>query len=156
MTVAAQEESATDDLQADQIEHQFALLFDMYRSRVRAQAAEIDPALQPSGYRTLLELVVVGPASAGALAEQVGFDKSVLSRQLQQLERLGLISRAPDPADRRSVTVSATADAVDRIRRIRSGARDQFRRGLGRWPEDDLLELSRLLGNLVALTDDLA
>ena len=35
------------------LERQFALLFSLYRTRLRQQAADVDPALQPSGFRTL-------------------------------------------------------------------------------------------------------
>ncbi|WP_420368736.1 MarR family winged helix-turn-helix transcriptional regulator [Curtobacterium sp. L1-20] len=135
----------------DGIEQQFAILSDAYRLRLRQQASELDPALQPAGYRILLELVLGGPLGAGTLAEQIGFDKSALSRQLHQLEDLGLVAREPDPADRRGVVISATATAVERVRAVRSELRDEFRRGLAAWPVQDLEDLSRLLGQLAAV-----
>lgn len=130
------------------LEQQFALLFSAYRTRLRQQASDVDPALQPSGFRTLQELVSRGPVGAGELAESLGFDKSVLSRQLRQLESLGLVSRGQDPDDRRAVVITPTDDAVARIERIRNGARDEFRTNLAAWPTRDLDELARLLANL--------
>ena len=130
------------------LERQFALLFSLYRTRLRQQAADVDPALQPSGFRTLQELVNGGPVGAGELAESLGFDKSVLSRQLRQLETLGLVSRGQDPDDRRAVVISPTEDAVARMERIRSDARDEFRANLTEWSTHDLDELARLLANL--------
>ncbi|PZE62283.1 MarR family transcriptional regulator [Curtobacterium sp. MCPF17_047] len=130
------------------LERQFAALFSAYRTRLRQQATDVDPALQPSGFRTLQELVDRGPVGAGELAESLGFDKSVLSRQLRQLESLGLVSRGQDPADRRAVVISPTDDAVARMERIRTGARDEFRTNLAEWPTRDLDELARLLANL--------
>ena len=135
----------------DDIEQQFAILSDAYRVRLRQQAAELDPSLQPAGYRILLELVLGGPLGAGALAEQIGFDKSALSRQLHQLEELGLVAREPDPADRRGVVIRPTDTAVERVRAVRSDLRDEFRRGLTAWPIEDLEDLSRLLGQLAAV-----
>ena len=85
---------------------------------------------------------------AGELAESLGFDKSVLSRQLRQLETLGLVSRGQDPDDRRAVVISPTEDAVARMERIRSDARDEFRANLTEWSTHDLDELARLLANL--------
>ncbi|MBT2504130.1 MarR family winged helix-turn-helix transcriptional regulator [Curtobacterium sp. ISL-83] len=137
----------------DRIEQQFAAFFDGYRQRLRQQAAQLDPALQPSGYRTLFELVIGGPVGAGALAERLGFDKSVLSRQLHQLDDLGFVSREPDPSDRRAVVISATPDAVVRINQMRTDARDAFRGELSGWPEQDLDDLSRLLAKLAVLND---
>jgi DNA-binding MarR family transcriptional regulator len=132
----------------DDLERQFAGLFSAYRTRLRQQAAEVDPALQPSGFRTLQELVGGGPTGAGALAESLGFDKSVLSRLVHQLESLGLVSRGQDPADRRAVIISPTERAVARMEQIRNGARDEFRSNLAAWPVHDLDELGRLLMNL--------
>ncbi len=132
----------------DTLERQFAALYNAYRQQMRQRSDDIDPALQPSGYRTLVELVVGGPTGARDLAEALGFDKSVLSRQLHQLEELGLVSRSTDPTDRRAIIVAATADAIERMERTRSTARDEFRGALSRWSEHDLDELARLLRQL--------
>jgi DNA-binding MarR family transcriptional regulator len=132
----------------DALERQFAMLFSVYRTRLRQQAAEVDPALQPSGFRALQELVAGGPTGAGVLAESLGFDKSVLSRLLHQLESLGLVSRGRDPHDRRAVIISPTEHAVARMEAIRDGVRDEFRRNLAAWPVHDLDELARLLVGL--------
>lgn len=134
----------------DALERQFAQLFTAYRQRVRDQATEVDPSLQPSGYRALHELVLRGPAAAGPLADALGFDRSVLSRQLHQLERLGLVERAPDPADRRVVVVSATPTAVERMQALRDVDRDAFRSRLATWPQDELTTLTRLLAKITA------
>lgn len=138
----------------DRVERQFAQLFDGYRNRMRVQAAAFEPPLQPSAYRTLFEVVVSGPVGAGVLADRIGFDRSVLSRQLHQLEELGLVERSPDPTDRRSVVVTATVDAVASIERNRTVARDDFRRNLAAWPVTDLDDLSRLLDGITSMRTD--
>lgn len=81
----------------------------------------------------------------------LGFDKSVLSRQLHQLQDLGLVTRAPDLEDGRAVILSATPDAISRIRAVRGSQRDEFRHRLSQWAETDLDSLSRLLGDLARL-----
>jgi DNA-binding MarR family transcriptional regulator len=43
-----------------------------------------------------------GPARVGELAEHARLDVSVVSRQLQQLEREGLVERSRDPEDGRA------------------------------------------------------
>jgi DNA-binding MarR family transcriptional regulator len=53
---------------------------------------------------------VDGPAQTQArLAEAVGRDKTRLIPILDALEARGLVTRAPDPADRRNKTVALTA-----------------------------------------------
>ncbi|TQL56114.1 MarR family winged helix-turn-helix transcriptional regulator [Subtercola boreus] len=148
---AATPEAAGVAGRVDRLEQQFATLFDSYRQRLRQQATAIDPALQPSGYRTVLALIANGPSKAGPLADALGFDKSVLSRQLHQLEGLGLVSRAQDVDDGRAVILSATPYAMSQIQSIRGSRRDEFRTRLSRWDETDLDTLSRLLGNLALL-----
>src|SRR6187399_1979003 len=44
-----------------------------------------------------------------ALAEQMGYDKTRLIKILDDLEAQGLITRRPDPADRRAKVVELTA-----------------------------------------------
>ncbi|BDZ48311.1 transcriptional regulator [Frondihabitans sucicola] len=132
----------------DRLERQFGVLFDAYRQRLRQRSGDLDPALQPSGYRCVFTLVVDGPMGASPLADLLGFDKSVLSRQLHQLEELGLVSRAQDPADRRAVIISATPAAVERVEAIRSTDRDAFRARLAAWDRRDLDALTRLLAKL--------
>jgi DNA-binding MarR family transcriptional regulator len=133
----------------NRLERQFTVLYAAYRQRMRDQTVAVDPALQPSGYRTLIQLVLGGRSGAGDLAEALGFDKSVLSRQLHHLESLGLISRDRDPADKRSIIISPTPEAISRVDRVRREARDDFRSRLGSWPQRDVDELHRLLGNLL-------
>jgi DNA-binding MarR family transcriptional regulator len=128
------------------VERQFMALSASFRHTMREQAAQI--ALQPAGYRVLVEVVTTGSSGASELAETLGFDKGALSRQLSALESLGLVTRERDPMDGRAVVIRATPDAVERVGRIRNEARDAFRERLATWPPQDLEELVRLLGNL--------
>ena len=58
----------------------------------------------------VLSGLVDGPAQTQArLAEAVGRDKTRLIPILDALEARGLVTRAPDPADRRNKTVALTA-----------------------------------------------
>jgi DNA-binding MarR family transcriptional regulator len=139
---------AIDGNDIDRLEQQFGRLFDAYRQRLRERSADVDPSLQPSGYRTLLTVVKLGPVGAAQLAEALGFDKSVLSRQLHQLEKLGLVTRAQDPADRRAVIVAATPVGLARVEALGTVDRDEFRSRIAGWDRHDLNELVRLLGLL--------
>ena len=56
--------------------------------------------------RRLLRRLVEGPRSPGDLASELGVSAPTLTRRLQKLETLGLLSRAMDPGDRRRVVVT--------------------------------------------------
>jgi MarR family transcriptional regulator, organic hydroperoxide resistance regulator len=100
----------------------------------------------------VLSGLVGGPAQTQArLAGAVGRDKTRLIPILDALEARGLVTRAPDPADRRNKTVALTApgralrtavaraiSAVedDVLRPLDVAERRTFRRLLGRLYED--------------------
>ena len=81
-------------------------------------------------------------------AETLGFDKSVLSRQLHQLEELGLVTREQDPRDRRAVILRPTPVAVAKVEALAQGDRDDFRAQMLDWEPGELDELVRLLAKL--------
>lgn len=137
----------------DRLEEEFVILFEAYRLRAKDFAARIDPVLQPAGFRTLSVLIHQGSCGAKNLADVLGYDKSVLSRQLHQLEELGLVERAHDPNDGRAVVLTATPAAVERVEELRATERGDFRSRLMKWDGDELSELVRLLGKLRAMRD---
>ncbi len=57
----------------------------------------------------LLEIEARRELSLSELAQQLGLDKSTLSRTIDGLVNIGLVARATDTADRRSVRLSLTA-----------------------------------------------
>lgn len=66
----------------------------------------------------LLHLDRLGPMSQRRLIDVSGEDKSAMVRTVDDLERLGLAERHPDPADRRAYAVEIT----DRGRAVRAAA----------------------------------
>jgi DNA-binding MarR family transcriptional regulator len=86
-----------------------------------------------------------------SLAQAIGYDKTRLIALLDELEAGGLITRTPDPADRRARIVSLTAAGSDRHRAAR--------RAIGKM-EDTLLsgvstaERTRLRRTLARLAGD--
>jgi DNA-binding MarR family transcriptional regulator len=81
----------------------------LFRSYVKAS----DQALHElpggaRGYQVLTAAVSEPPRNQGAIAEELGVDRTVLTYLIDDLERLDLVVRRPDPADRRSRLVIAT------------------------------------------------
>jgi DNA-binding MarR family transcriptional regulator len=60
------------------------------------------------GYQVLTAAVDDPPRNQGAIAEELGVDRTVFTYLIDDLERLDLVARRPDPADRRSRLVIAT------------------------------------------------
>jgi DNA-binding MarR family transcriptional regulator len=73
----------------------------------RALARRFDEALRPAGltngqFSLLMALNVPEPPSLGPVARLLAVDRTTLTAALKPLERRGLVTVAPDPADRRS------------------------------------------------------
>lgn len=58
------------------------------------------------------------PHTVRALAAKLGVTKPVITRALDTMGRLGLVSRKRDPADRRNVMVQRTVDGALFIERL--------------------------------------
>ncbi|MGW3604888.1 MarR family winged helix-turn-helix transcriptional regulator [Micromonospora sp. NPDC005161] len=82
----------------------------VFRGYVRAaEHALADFPGGPRGYQ-VLTAAINGPArNQGAIAEELGIDRTVLTYLIDDLERPGIVARRADPADRRSRLVDVTA-----------------------------------------------
>lgn len=145
------------DVDADDIrrvETQLGALLRRTRTFVAASAADVHPELGTTGYSLLSRLLDAGPMRASALVEIFGTDKATISRQAALLEKIGLVSREPDPTDRRAQTISVTAEGRRRMQAARRRNQRRLRTGLGTWDPADVRELGRLLEQFNALDFD--
>jgi len=110
---------------------------------VRAQAVHED--LQPAAYLLLMWLADEGPVRASAIAESFAIDKGAISRQLQHLAELGLVTRSPDPGDGRATLVAASDDAVRRMADVAAHRRKWMDEQLGDWSAEELAGLADAL-----------
>lgn len=86
----------------------------------RAHLNAMDRAVAgfPHGHRGFQALLGAANRSAknqAELAKQLGVDRTVMVYLVDDLERAGLVERLPDPNDRRSRLIRATADGLDRL-----------------------------------------
>lgn len=135
----------------DAVEAEFATLFKRVRAAMKDYAEQLAPGLTVANYRIISTLERGGPVSAGRLAESLEMDKSVLSRQLAVLERMALVTRAPDPHDGRSSTLAVTAETARRLREIRGASTATLHEELRGWPPNDVATLAALLHRVNAL-----
>ena len=81
----------------------------LFRAYVKASERALhDLPGSARGYQVLTAAVGDPPRNQGAIAEETGVDRTVLTYLIDDLERLDLVVRRPDPADRRSRLVIAT------------------------------------------------
>jgi MarR family transcriptional regulator, lower aerobic nicotinate degradation pathway regulator len=92
---------------------------------VVARKAErlVSDALAQEGVRrqhftVLTSLAEQGPASQATLGRRLWIDRSDLHAILNELERVGLIDRAPDEQDRRRNIVELTARGAATLKRL--------------------------------------
>ncbi|GIJ29947.1 hypothetical protein Vqi01_51090 [Micromonospora qiuiae] len=77
----------------------------------------------PRGYHVLTAADREPPRNQGAIAEELGIDRTVLTYLIDDLEQAGLVLRRPDPADRRSRLVTLTDAGRDAARHRREALR---------------------------------
>jgi DNA-binding MarR family transcriptional regulator len=103
------------------------------------------------GYIALSRLARAPAETQLALAQAIHYDKTRLIGLLDELESAGLITRTPDPADRRARIVSLTAKGTKRhtaARRAIRAMEDELLAGVG------ATERARLRRTLARLAED--
>jgi DNA-binding MarR family transcriptional regulator len=107
------------------------------------------------GYQVLCAAARDEPGSQASLASRLGIDRTVMTYLLDDLEHAGLVERQPDPADRRSRRVVATAHG----RTVLAGLDDRFRRAeehlLARVQPGEQAAFRKLLRELAAHVNEL-
>jgi DNA-binding MarR family transcriptional regulator len=115
-------------------------------------AARAGVSLDRAAYAALCRVQETGPLRLSELAARMGVDASTASRQVQQLERTGLVGRVGDPDDRRASLLELTAEGDRVLTRMRRARRASLDRVLAGWSAADRRVLAALLTRLV---DDL-
>lgn len=122
-------------------------------------ARSVSEALEPLGLRvrSYSILAFASDDDTGVnqrrLATLMGLDPSQIVALVDELEQRDLVSRGPDPGDRRNKLVAATADG----RKLRTEAQLRVERAYGayfdRVPQDRLDELRSTLRRIAFLDD---
>jgi DNA-binding MarR family transcriptional regulator len=82
------------------------------------EAAAARVGLNRTDFRVMGVLVRRGSMGAGQLARLAGLSPSTMTTVLDRLERAGYAQRVRDPADRRSVRIEATQEALQWSERL--------------------------------------
>lgn len=130
------------------VEQELGRLFARIRVSWREAAVSVHPDLQPLGYQVLTSVASGKATSASAIIERLQTDKYAVSRQVRQLEELGLIESIPDPDDRRARVLVATDLAQERVTTARARYEGRIRERVRSWSAADLDHFVGLLGDL--------
>lgn len=104
---------------------------------------DVDPAAQP-----LLFKLTEGSCRISTLAELTHGEVSTISRHVRNFERLGLVSKDPDPADGRAARVSLTQQGRAYIEQLRGRHAERMSTILASWSGAEVAELTATLERL--------
>jgi DNA-binding MarR family transcriptional regulator len=86
-----------------------------------------------------LDLILMGgPATAGEIGRRTGLTSGAVTGLIDRLQRLGLVRRAADPADRRKVLVEAVPEGVAKIGGFFTPMAERMEALLSRYSEAEL------------------
>jgi DNA-binding MarR family transcriptional regulator len=111
---------------------------------------QLDRALFP----LLVRIDRRGPIGVVELADLAGRDHTTVSRQVAKLESLGLVTRSPNPNDRR-IRMAATTEKARELTRALDAARERlWTQALSTWTPAERRDLVRLLRKLADQATD--
>jgi DNA-binding MarR family transcriptional regulator len=136
----------------DALEGSFRELTDQLRRYYVLASEAVHPGMPVGTFKVLTAIARRGPLSQKSLAEGLAADKGLVSRQVSQLESLGLIARRHDAKDGRVRLLEASALGKARLSVAQGPIQDSITRALAAWPIASIEQLASLVH---ALADDM-
>ena len=125
-------------------------MLNQIQNAVRMRFWDDDFGLHPAAGALLADVVARGECRVSDLAEHRVVDTSVVSRQIAQLEKVGLVDRRPSPSDGRVALISPTERGVEVLAGWKRKQADLIRDALDGWDDERLAAANKVLGDLVA------
>jgi DNA-binding MarR family transcriptional regulator len=107
--------------------------------------AEVEREVNVARLRALVVVASRGRTTLGELAAATGLHPSSASRMCDRMTRDGLLDRADDPADRRSLRLTLTSEGAAVLARVARARRAAITPILSRMPAQRRAELVRAL-----------
>jgi DNA-binding MarR family transcriptional regulator len=121
-----------------------------FARRARSLSAGLHPGLTLVTY-TLLSHVASEPgARAADLAERYALDKSTVSRQVDLLEKQGLLRRAGERPGRRGQVLEITPAGTQLLAAAAASLQEKLAARLASWSDHDVATLANLLAQFNA------
>lgn len=89
------------------------------------------------------------PLRPGELAHRLGVEASHVTRTVQQLQKAGYVTRAPDPDDRRAQRIELTEAGRKAVVSVRDAGARGMQMALSEWSTDELQQLASLFHRMV-------
>lgn len=109
--------------------------------------------LRPKHFAVLNAVALADGASQQELGGRMGLDPSGLVGAIDELEKMGLVERRRDPADRRRYSVRLTDEGTATLGRARRVVTESARELLGALDDAEVDTLVDLLGRVAAAQD---
>jgi DNA-binding MarR family transcriptional regulator len=106
-------------------------------------------SLERSAYPLLNQILALQGGRLSDVAVGLKVAVPTVSRQVRQLEELGLVVRTPDPIDARAILLEVTPAGLDALQRMREEWRKTVAGILESWPGKDREILGELLERFV-------
>ena len=114
----------------------FRRLLRKFEQLTEAQTGACCTGVSVAQCHALMAIEHLGECSIGQLAGELNLDKSTLSRTVDGLVSLGLVERAPNPADRRYMIVTLSEQGRETCHQINLANDDYYRRVFEAIPEE--------------------
>jgi len=108
-----------------------------------------------SAQARLLFILAEKPANMLGLTDAVKVRKSTMTSLVDRMQELGLLTRSPDPKDRRKLVVTITPEGAERSKEFERGMRSSVTRLLAPLNEVESGALSRILSVILGESDRL-
>ncbi|WP_229659682.1 MarR family winged helix-turn-helix transcriptional regulator [Tersicoccus solisilvae] len=119
------------------------------RTMRRRTLAQLEPwGITPHHARALRCVAETEPARLRDLADRLRIAARSATEVVDALQEKGLVTRAPDPHDRRATLVSPTSDGLSLVEQIDAARAERNAEFFGALSTEDRMALQRILGSL--------
>jgi DNA-binding MarR family transcriptional regulator len=125
-------------------------MLNQIQNAVRMRFWDDEFGLHPAAGALLADVVARGEVRVSDLAEHRVVDTSVVSRQIAQLQKAGLVERKPSPSDGRVALISPTERGVEMLAGWKRRQAELIRDGFAEWDDQRLAVANGVLRDLVA------
>ena len=126
------------------VNHLYQGLATLMRRRVEL-SAEVHPGLSLAAFTMLTEIQAVPGTRACDLADLFGLDKSTVSRQINDLQAAGLITREGERPGRRGYALVLTAEGQRQLQQEAQRAQERLAEVLAAWKERDITAFAGMI-----------
>ena len=126
-------------------------MLNQIQNAVRMRFWDDEFGLHPAAGALLADVVARGECRVSDLAEHRVVDTSVVSRQIAQLQKVGLVDRRPSPSDGRVALISPTERGVQVLAGWKQRQSEMIRDALDGWDDERLAATNAVLRDLVTV-----